>query len=108
MKNKKLTGYLGLARRAGKLLSGYKTCQNYIGKGSRIKLMIIAADASQKTQDRFTSLCKRYGVPVYIYGLTDELSQAAGLPGRGIYAVTDSNFAEAMIKEIENEQIVPK
>ncbi len=108
MASRKLTGYLGLARRAGKIISGYKTCQNYIGKGGLIKLMIIAADASQKTQDRFTSLCEKYGVPVYIYGLTDELSKATGLPGRGIYAVTDSNFAEAMVKEIENEQIVPK
>jgi len=29
-----------------------------------------------------------------------------GLTGRGIFGITDVNFAEAMIKEIENEQIM--
>ena len=91
MKKSKLASYLGLARRAGKVLSGYKTC---------------AEDPSQNTKDKFTALCERRGVPFKIYGSSEALSAMTGLTGRGIFGITDVNFAEAMIKEIENEQIM--
>ena len=105
MKKSKIASYLGLARRAGKLLSGYRTCVGNIGKGS-IKLIILAEDTSQNTKDKFVSLCERHKIPCRVYEATDVLSEMTGLAGRGIYGVTDVNFAEAMIKEIENEQIM--
>ena len=105
MKKSKISSNLGLARRAGKLLSGYRTCAGSIGKGS-IKLIILAEDTSQNTKDKFVSLCGRHKVPCEIYGTTDVLSEMTGLSGRGIYGITEVNFAEAMIKEIENEQIM--
>ena len=105
MKKSKIASYLGLARRAGKLLSGYRTCAGSIGRGS-IKLIILAEDTSQNTKDKFVSLCPRHGIPCRIYATTDILSEMTGLSGRGIYGITGVNFAEAMIKEIENEQIV--
>ena len=105
MKKSKLARYLGLARRAGKVLSGYKTCAGTIGRGN-IKLIILAEDTSQNTKDKFTALCERRGVPFKIYGSSEALSAMTGLTGRGIFGITDVNFAEAMIKEIENEQIM--
>ena len=105
MKRSKIESYFGLERRAGKILSGYKTCSGQLGKG-KIKLVILAEDTSQNTKDKFTSLCERYGVPLYIYGLSEQLSEMAGLPARGVFGITDRNFAEAMIKEIEDGQIV--
>ena len=100
MKKNKLASYLGLARRAGKVLSGYRTCANSIARGG-IKLVILAEDTSQNTKDKFQSLCERHGIPFRIYSTTDELSAMAGMTGRGIFGITDGNFAEAMIKEIE-------
>ena len=105
MKKSKIASYLGLARRAGKLLSGYRTCAGSIGKGS-IKLIILAEDTSQNTKDKFVSLCGRHGIPCKNYASTDALSDMTGLSGRGIYGITEVNFAEAMVKEIENEQIM--
>ncbi len=102
---RQICSYLGLARRAGKVLTGYKTCAAALGRGSA-KLIILAGDTSQNTRDKFSVLCERRGVPFKIYSSSDELSAMAGLTGRGIFGITDVNFAEAMIKEIENEQIM--
>lgn len=105
MKKKKIESYLGLARRAGKMVSGYQTCVHTISRGS-IRLLIVAEDASENTRDKFSELCRRYKVEYRVYGTVDELSMMTGFTGRGVYGITDKNFAEVMIKEIENEKLV--
>lgn len=106
MKKSKLASYLGLARRAGKVLSGYKTCAGTIGRGN-IKLIILAEDTSQNTKDKFTALCeRRRGARLKFTVRRKQLSAMNRTTGRGIFGITDVNFAEAMIKEIENEQIM--
>jgi ribosomal protein L7Ae-like RNA K-turn-binding protein len=107
MKKKKIESYLGLARRAGKIVSGYQTCLHTISRGS-IRLIIAASDISEKTRDRFEGLCSRYGADFEVYGTVDELSEMTGFTGRGIYGITDRNFAEVMIKEIQNEKLIPE
>ncbi len=105
MKRSKLESYLGLARRAGKILSGYKTCAGSIGRGG-IRLIIVASDTSQNTKDKFSSLCEKHGVSFKIWGSSEELSAMTGLSGRGVFGIMDGNFAKAIIKEIEHEQVV--
>ena len=70
--------------------------------------MIVASDASEKTIEKFRGLCGRYGVEFIVYGTTDELSDMTGFSGRGVFGITDPNFAEVMIKEIQNEKLVPE
>ena len=105
MKRKKIESYLGLARRAGKVISGYQTCVHTISKGT-IRLLIVAEDASDNTKDKFAHLCKLYEVPFFIYASADYLSEMTGMHGRGIFGITDRNFAEVMIKEIQNEKLI--
>lgn len=105
MKQKKPERYLGLAKRAGKIIPGYRTCAGMIGK-KRIRLIIVAEDASSNTKEKFESLCRRYQIPCRIYGRTDELSEAAGMSGISVYGIEDKNIANVMIKEIGNETIV--
>ena len=107
MKKKKIESYLGLARRAGKIVSGYQTCVHTISRGT-IRLIIAASDTSDNTKKKFEHLCSRYGVDFCVYGTTDELSLLTGFKGRGIYGITDRNFAEVMIKEIQNEKLIPE
>lgn len=107
MKKKKIESYLGLARRAGKIVSGYQTCVHTISKGN-IKLIIVASDAAENTKDKFENLCSRYDVGFEVYGTIDKLSEMTGFTGRGIYGITDRNFAEVMIKEIQNEKLIPE
>lgn len=105
MKNKAPERYLGLARRAGSIIPGYRTCAGRIG-GGRIKLIIVAEDAASNTKNKFESLCSRYDVPFAVYGTTDQLCKAAGMSGISVYGITDRNIANVMIKEISDETIV--
>jgi len=102
MKKNKVKNYLGLARRAGKIVSGYQTCIHTLQKGE-VKLIIVAEDAAQNTKDKFSHLCEKYGVPFEIFSTADELSEMTGFPGRGIFGITDKGFAEVTMKEIRNE-----
>lgn len=104
MKKSKIESYLGLARRAGKIVSGYQTCIHTISKKD-IKLLIVAADTSENTKQKFSFLCEKYNVPFREFGDTAGLSQMTGLRERGIHGIADKNFAEVIIKEIDNEKI---
>ena len=107
MKKKKIESYLGLAKRAGKLISGYQTCVHTISKGE-VKLIIAASDISENTKSKFESLCSRHNVRLEIYGTIDDLSRMTGFANRGVYGITDLNFAEVIIKEIQNEKLIPE
>ena len=105
MRKSKVKSYLGLARRAGKIVSGYQTCIHTLQKGE-VKLIIVAEDTAQNTKDKFIHLCEKYGVPFEIFSTADELSEMTGFPGRGVFGITDKGFAEVTMKEIRNEKIV--
>ena len=105
MKKKGPERYLGLAKRAGKVIPGYRTCAALLGKG-KIRLIIVAEDASSNTKEKFKSLCSRYQVPCMIYGSSDLLSEAAGMSGISVFGIEDKNIADVMIKETGNETIV--
>ncbi len=104
MKKNKMKSYLGLARRAGKIVSGYQTCIHTLQKGE-VKLILVAEDAAQNTKDKFIHLCDKYGVPFEIFSTADELSEMTGFPGRGVFGITDKGFAEVMMKEIRHDDI---
>ncbi|MBR2779654.1 MAG: ribosomal L7Ae/L30e/S12e/Gadd45 family protein [Firmicutes bacterium] len=99
----KINRYLGLARRAGRIIPGYRSCVNAV-KAGKIHFMIVAEDVSENTKDKFSSLCKNRRVPMAVFGTVDTLSAAAGYRGIGIYGITDKNFADAMKKEIEMDR----
>ena len=99
--------YLGLAKRAGKVIPGYRTCAGML-PGGKIRLLLVAEDASQNTKDKFESLCSRYHIPYAVYGTSGQLCEAAGMNGISVFGITDKNIADVMIKEIGNETIVSR
>ena len=52
-----LLGLLGLSSRAGKVISGTDACIEYINK-NKIKLMILAKDASDRTKLKFNQIAE--------------------------------------------------
>lgn len=96
----KLESYFGFARKSGNLAAGYDTCIQLMKKG-RVRLLILAEDASDKTREKFLKLAERHKVQAYVYGTADELFLMTGMRNRYIYAITDNNFAKAIAKEIE-------
>lgn len=103
MNQSKISRYLGLARRSGNIIPGYRSCIGAIRAG-KIKFVIVAEDSSENTREKFSSLCKNHRVPMVVFGTVDTLSAAAGYRGIGIYGITDKNFADAMKKEINMDR----
>ncbi|MBP1155964.1 MULTISPECIES: YlxQ family RNA-binding protein [unclassified Paenibacillus] len=97
MKNDKYLSNLGLAMRAGKLVSGEEMVIDAVRSG-QAKLVIVAEDASEGTFKKVNDKCSYYGVPIQQYGRRDQLGASIGKETRVVIAVTDAGFAR-MLKQ---------
>ncbi|MDF3003441.1 MAG: ribosomal protein [Bacillota bacterium] len=99
---KKVDSYLGFAAKSKNLVSGYQSCLHAI-KHRKLKLIIFAEDLSENTVKKLSRVADESAVPIRIYGDSEELSQITGNQDRGIFGITDGNFAEAIMKEIDGK-----
>ena len=97
MINKKILGLLGLATRAGKVSFGTQSVIEKIRK-KKVKLVIIAEDASERTKKNFEELCASIEVDRKIFGNIKELSSAIGQTNKAIIGIEDENFAREIEK----------
>ena len=102
MTNKdKFLNLLGLAMKAGKLVSGDETTLNAIRK-QQVRLVIIATDASDATIKKFKDKCDYYETPIMVTCTKAELSYAIG-KSRAIIGVNDNGFSRKM-RELMTEE----
>ncbi|WP_027398310.1 L7Ae/L30e/S12e/Gadd45 family ribosomal protein [Anaerovorax odorimutans] len=99
---KKIDSYLGFAKKSGNLVTGYNTCIFAINK-RKVKLLILTQDLSNNTIKKMINLAKNKNVIYRIYGKSQELSNITGSNERGIFGITDTKFAEVILKEIDKE-----
>ena len=85
---------LGLAQRAGRLISGEELVVDAIRKG-QAKLVFLAQDAGPNLTKKITDKSKTYQVEVVTAFSTLELSIAVG-KSRKVLAVTDAGFTKKM------------
>lgn len=90
----KFLNLLGLAMRAGKLVSGEETTLNSIRK-NQVKLAIVATDVSENTEKKMRDKCVTYHTPILMVVTKDELSHAIG-KNRAIVGVCDHGFSRKM------------
>ncbi|ADL07994.1 L7Ae/L30e/S12e/Gadd45 family ribosomal protein [Thermosediminibacter oceani] len=88
---------LGIAQKAGKVVSGQETVERAIISG-KVHLVIISEDASTNTRDRFCSLCRSRGVNCIIFGHSEILGRSIGRDGRKVIGVTDRYFSKEILK----------
>ena len=95
----KLAGLLGMARRAGKLTTGFDAVAGLIGQ-EKAALVLTAADLSPKTEKELHFAMKDKAVSVLCMPLTkEEAGNACGFKKPvGILATEDKGFAAAMEK----------
>jgi ribosomal protein L7Ae-like RNA K-turn-binding protein len=91
MKNK-MFSTLGLAMRAGKVVSGDDTVLKAVRAGEA-KLVLLATDAAANAQKKFRDKCSFYQIPLIEYGSRFELGSAVGKVDRVVLAVTEAGFA---------------
>ena len=92
----KIKGYVGLAARAGRLVSGedqiIKAAQT--GKARRL---LVDEDAGKNTRDRMERLARHYDLELsFLHGL----GNAIGRPERKAAALTDEGLEKAILRTI--------
>lgn len=93
MKNEqKALNLLGLATRAGKLVSGEELTIKQV-RSENARVVIIASDASENTRKKVSDKCQHYEIPYTVQFTKIELSQAIGKE-RTIICLTDAGFAK--------------
>ena len=97
-----MLSYIGLATKAGKLVSGEFMTEKAVKEGSAA-LVIVAQDASDNTKKMFTNMCSFYNVPIVIMQEKEILGHAMGKQFRASLAITDPGFADAIKKQLEKE-----
>lgn len=100
MKGNKVLSLLGLAKRAGKVVSGEFSTETAV-KAAKAYLVIVSEEASENTKKKFNNMCTYYKVPIYFYGSKAELGRCIGQEFRASLAVIDPGFSEAIGKQLE-------
>ena len=101
MNIRKELSLIGLAAKAGKVVSGEFATEKAV-KGRTAYLVLIAEDASENTRKKFRDMCTYYKVPFYNIGSKEELGTAIGKEYRACIAVTQEQFAVAMKKKLDD------
>ena len=98
----KVLNLIGLATKAGKSVSGEFSTEKSV-KSGRAQLVIVSEEASENTKKMFTNMCNYRDIPIYFYGLKEELGKAIGKEMRASIAVTDAGMAANIVKHLENQ-----
>lgn len=102
--NQKLLNLLGLANRAGYVVSGEDSVLDAVRK-KQAKIVFVANDSSENTYDKFNKKCYFYNIEVNSSLNEAEISHSIGKT-RKIIAITDTGFYKLIKKSIggvENE-----
>ena len=94
-------GMLGLAARAGKIVSGSDAVIGAIRLGN-VQLLIITKDISRNSLDKILKNMGSGEITCYSFGTSEDLGFALGKPDRTVAAVTDKSFAEGISAILEN------
>lgn len=97
--NRKVFNLIGLATKAGRMVSGEFSTEKAVKAGTA-HLVIVSEEASDNTRKMFTNMCTHYQVPIYFLGKKDELGHAMGKEYRASLAVLDEGFAKAIVKQM--------
>ena len=105
MNNDRFLSMLGLCRRAGKLVIGVPMVAKEISEG-KIKVVFVAADASQNAVKKTTDKCTFYNVECIKTDIcADILAHAVGKSGPVCaLGVTDGNFSKELTTLISYEK----
>lgn len=92
----KALNLLGLAQRAGKLMTGESMVLDAI-KQNKAKIVIVASDSSRRSIKQFKSKSQTYNVKMNLDFTSEEISQAIGKERKSC-AIIDNGFTESFIQ----------
>ena len=92
MINKKILGLIGLSAKARKISYGADSVEIQLKK-KKVKLIIVAEDASDRTQNKFIKVSNEYNVPIIILSEIDEISKTIGKSNKAIIGIEEENIS---------------
>ena len=95
--------FLGLAARAGKVISGFDAVISGVRNGE-VKLLIITTDISGNTLSKLLDEGERPGTDLpdaYSFGTASEIGGAIGRPDRVIVGITDEGFSSRLSEMLD-------
>ncbi|AOY77275.1 L7Ae/L30e/S12e/Gadd45 family ribosomal protein [Clostridium formicaceticum] len=105
MVDSKISNLLGLAMRAGNIVSGEETCKKELKKS--LYLVIVAEDASNNTKKVFSDKCSYYNVPLKFMGTKDALGHCIGKTSRATIGIKDKKLATVLLNCMNHIDICP-
>ena len=100
----KIYSFLGLATRAGKIVSGDDSTLLELKRGN-VKLVIIAQDASDNTKKLFKDKSSYRNINYVYFSNKLQLGYAIGKAPRAVLGVKDINFANKILELIKTQKI---
>lgn len=101
MKTNKALSSLGMAMRAGKLITGDEIVLKAV-RQKAVSLVIIAGDASDNTKKKFRDKCNTYSIQLAEAFDREQLGKAIGKPERVVLAVTDVQFGKMIANHLSH------
>lgn len=96
-KSDRLYSYIGLACRAGKLVSGFQACEDAI-KHKKAQLVLLSGEMSPRAAKDYTAKALAADISCIILE-DDRLGASIGRPERKIVCIIGKEFADTIIKE---------
>jgi len=100
----RVTGFLGLCMRAGRIISGQEACVDLIRSGE-CALALMDASASDNTRKRLSDACHSHNVPLYEV-TAGALGRAIGKTSRMVIALKPDGMADKLLDLLKDEQRV--
>ena len=75
-------------------------------KKGKIHLLIIAQDASERTQKKFKEISENYNIELIIDSDIEQLSKTIGKSNKAILGIKDRNFAKSIQKKYNGGDII--
>ena len=97
----KVLGMLGISAKAGKIVCGNDATIEDIER-HRVKLVIVAEDASEKTKKNMKYICDKNRTTILEFGNIDEISRTIGKTNKAIIGIKSKSLSEAIEKLIKN------
>jgi ribosomal protein L7Ae-like RNA K-turn-binding protein len=97
----RIYSFLGLATKAGKLVSGDAACEKAIKSGSAA-LVIIAGDAAGNTRKKFIDMCDYREVNFRLFGEKELIGRYTGKEIRSVTAILDRGFTKRLMEMVDS------
>jgi len=99
LKNSNLYSFIGLCKKARKLVTGLSLCEKNIRKG-KVDLVILAKDAGVNTKKDINNICNYYKVDIIEFGSGQSLGKATGNSNIMVIGIMDKGFKKEIINKI--------